>query len=81
MHFLGGKFTKSSHKDDDNSSNCAVPTSQQVIGEADPGVISEGESDDDFAVSSLKISYLQFISQYSHIYYKYIMEFLINGNL
>lgn len=50
---ISGKFSKSSHKDEDISSNITTPTSQQVLGEADPGVISEAESDDDFALDEL----------------------------
>lgn len=51
---IGGKFSKGSHKEDEVLSiNSNTNISQQVRGEADPGVISEGESDDDFALDEL----------------------------
>lgn len=49
--YLGNKLSKS-HKDKKPGFNEGIfIESQQVRGEADPGVISEGESEDDFTAS------------------------------
>lgn len=55
---IGGKFSKGSRKESPDDLMNSDVVSQQTHGEADPGVISEGESDDDFAVSSYLYMFL-----------------------
>lgn len=52
--FLAGNKLGKSHKKDNDfpEDQFRSEISKQTIGEADPGVISEGESDDDFNVSN-----------------------------
>jgi len=50
---IGDKLTKKSPKKKDLSPTINVTGSKQTINDADPGVISEGESDDDFTLDEL----------------------------
>ena len=44
------------HVTGDGEFRTSYPVSSQVPGDADPGVISEGESEDDFTVSMTSVS-------------------------
>lgn len=49
----GKKSNKEVTLDGDNEFRSSRQMSSQVAGDADPGVISEGESEDDFTVSRI----------------------------